>query len=272
VIRQKVEEEGAPVPRWLTPEAARDLSGLRLVLSVGVHRPWGEAAKALFHVKGIPCRYVIQSPAEPNVVLREWTGEINAPQAIYDAEPVRTGYAEILFLAERLSATPALIPEDPTDRVLMFGLLRELAGEQGFGWSRRLMLFAPVMALPEDHPGRTMLAGMASRYAYSEAAASAAPARAAEILTLLADQLRGQRAAGHTYLVGDRLSALDLYWAAFAALVEPLPAEQCTMPAHLRAGYGAPHPAIEAALDRALLDHRDRIYAEYLELPIDLGP
>ena len=256
---------------WLTPEAARDRTGLRLVLTVGVPGPWGEAAKALFHVKRIARSYVIQVPAEPNVALRAWTGEYNAPQAVYDDEPARTGYADIIFLAERLCAEPGLIPSLPADRVLMFGLLRELAGEHGLGWSRRLMLLAPLMALPAEHPGRTAMADMAARYAYSDAAAAAAPDRVAEILALFAAQLRAQREAGRAWLVGDRLSALDLYWAAFAALIEPLPHEQCPMPDYLRAAYGASHPAIDAALDRALLDHRDAIYAEHLALPLDLG-
>jgi hypothetical protein len=44
------------------------------------------------------------------------------------------------------------------------------------------------------------------------------------------------------------------------------------MPAGLRAGYSQSHPTLDAALDTALLDHRQRIYDEWLELPIDLGP
>ncbi len=256
---------------WLSVEEARDLPGLRLVLSVGVPGPWGEAAKGLFHVKGLSCRYVVQTPAQPNEALRDWTGEINAPQAVYADEPARSGYAEIIFLAERLAPEPALVPSAPDERVRMFGLLRELAGERGLGWSRRLMLFAPIMGLPDAHPARALLGGMAKRYGYDDAAAAEAPARVGEILTLFADQLRAQREAGSRYLVGDRLTALDVYWAAFAALIQPLPSEQCAMPEHLRASYGAPHPEISAALDPALLAHRDSIYAEHLELPVDMG-
>jgi glutathione S-transferase len=154
----------------------------------------------------------------------------------------------------------------------MFGLLHELCGEDGFGWSRRLMLLAPVMALPEDHPARNALAGMASRYGWSPEAARRAPERAAAVLELFAERLAAQHAEGRTFLLGDALSALDIYWAAFAALIEPLPEDVCPMPQAIRAGYASRHPALEAVMDPALLAHRDLVYERYLELPLDLGP
>jgi glutathione S-transferase len=257
--------------RWASAAEARDEPGLRLVLTVGVPGPWGEAAKGVFHVKGLSALRVIQEPGGNNEALRAWTGETNAPQAIFEDEPARSRWSDIIFLAERLSAEPPLLPDDASDRALMFGLLHELCGEQGFGWNRRLMLFAPVMSLPDEHPVRIQVGTMAARYGFSEAAAAAAPARAAAILELLGRQLRDQRERGRGHLIGDRLSALDIYWAAFAALVEPLPKQVCPMPEPLRAGYGATHPAIDAALDRALLEHRDAIYEKHLELPLDLG-
>lgn len=259
---------------WLTIEEARKEEGLRLVLSLGVPGPWGEGAKGLFIAKGLDFSCVIQEPAGPNVELRAWTGEINAPQAIADGEPAVDRWIDLIFLAERLAPEPSLLPADPADRALMLGLCHELCGEQGFGWARRLMLFGPIMALPEDPPNaaREMIAPMALRYGWTPEAAEAAPARAAAILALFGRQLETQRAAGRRYLVGDALSAVDIYWAAFAALIEPLPEDVCNMPRHLRAGYGQRHPALDAALDPALLEHRDFMYSEHLELPIDLGP
>lgn len=257
--------------KWISIEEAKNMSGLRLVLTAGVPGPWGESAKAVFQAKGIDYVCVAQSGGLPNDELREWTGEINAPQAILDAQPARTGWAEILFLAERIQPEPSLIPTNASARVQMFGLCHELCGENGFGWMRRLTLLAPIMGLPEDHPARQTFGGMALRYGYREDAASAAPERAAEIVKLMGDQLRDQKKAGHKYMMGAELSALDLYWAAFAALIEPLPEEVCDMAAPMRVSYGAKHPAIEAVLDRALIDHRDFIYAEHLVLPLDLG-
>ena len=133
---------------WLSVAEGRSLDGLRLVLTAGVPGPWGEAAKAIFHVKGLDCPRIAQFGGQPNTELVAWTGEKNAPQALFNDEPVRTDWISIIRLGERLAADPPLIPKKPEQRALMFGLLHELAGEGGFGWLRRLMLFAPLMALP----------------------------------------------------------------------------------------------------------------------------
>ena len=257
---------------WLSPEEARDHAGLRLVLTVGVPGPWGEAAKGLLVAKDIPFRRVIQKPGEANEALLAWTGEINAPQAVQAQQPALNRWNDLIFLAESLQPNPPLIPENPADRAQMFGLLHELCGQDGFGWNRRQMLFAPLLSLPADHPGRQTVASMAERYGCSERGAARAPQRCAEVLTLLAHQCRTQIACGSHYLIGNQLSALDIYWAAFAALVEPLPEDRCAMSPGMRAGYGQPHPLIDAAITPELMAHRDRIYTDHLELPIDLGP
>jgi hypothetical protein len=257
---------------WATIEQAKALPGLRLVLTAGVPGPWGEAAKGVLHVRGVPFTKVAQQGGAANPELVEWTGESNAPQAVYQDERARTGWSEIFALAERLGRGDSLLPDDPADRAHMFGLIHELAGEGGFGWSRRLMLLAPVMSLPEEHPTRAAFGAMARRYGFDARLAESAPVRAAAVVGLLRDQLRRQQDAGSDYLIGRRISALDVYWAAFAALVQPLPEALCDMPAVLRASYAAPHPLIDEAADPALLAHRDRIYQRHLELPLDLAP
>jgi glutathione S-transferase len=253
-------------------EKARTLPGLRLVLTEGVPGPWSESAKGVLHVRGVPFVKVPQQGGADNAELATWTGEFNAPQAVYEDERARTGWSEIIMLAERLGKGDSLLPDDPATRAHMFGLIHELASEGGFGWSRRLMLLAPIMSLPEDHPARAAYGAMAMRYGFDAKLAEAAPSRAADVVGLIRDQLRSQRAAGHEFLIGDRLSALDVYWAAFAALLQPLPEDVCDMPAALRAGYGMPHPLLDAAVDLILFEHRDRIYERYLGLPLDLSP
>src|SRR5262245_16547147 len=131
---------------------ARALPGLRLVLTAGVPGPWGEAAKGVFHAKGIPFTRVAQTAGADNDDLFEWTGHRNAPVAVYDDERPRTGWTEILWLAERLRPEPALVPADPEDRVRCFGLAQELLGENGFGWCRRLMLLRPAMGDADAPP------------------------------------------------------------------------------------------------------------------------
>lgn len=71
-------------------------------------------------------------------------------------------------------------------------------------------------------------------------------------------------------MIGERLSALDVYWACFAALLDPLPPELCPMPEWLRPFYVVGDADVRAALDPELLRHRDFIYETHLELPIRL--
>jgi hypothetical protein len=67
------------------------------------------------------------------------------------------------------------------------------------------------------------------------------------------------------------VSALDIYWTAFANLLDPLPKEQCPMPEAWRPGFVATHPIIKEALDRLLLlEHRSRIFREHFRDPMEL--
>ena len=253
---------------WLDVEAARTAPGLRLVLTRGIPGPWGESAKALFHVKRIPFARVAQTVVGDNAALRAWTGRDDAPIAIWNDEPPRHAWADLAQLAERIAPDPPLLPRDVDERALVFGLGRELCGEMGLGWCRRLMLVHDLNKIAPDHPIARYLG---DRYGYDPARAEAAPQRVADIVGAFARQLASQRARGRRFLVGDALTALDLWWAAFAAMLEPLPDDLCPMRPDVRASYVARDPVVRAAIDPALLEHRDRIYRELLELPIDLG-
>jgi glutathione S-transferase len=255
---------------YLDPEVARDLPGLRLVLTAGVPGPWGEAAKSIFHVKKIEYVRVRQDGGMPNEALEAWTGQTNAPQAILDQEPARSGWTEILFLAERLAPEPSLLPSDPRDRALCFGLSHEICGEDGLGWNRRNQLLHPMMSVPDadTHPGLESVRRLAARYGYSREAAEKADTRVVQILQLFAEQLKSQHAAGSDYLIGSSLSAVDIYWATFAAMLEPLPHDLCPMSDVMRSAYGTLMPRSKSALDAALIAHRDLIYERHLELPL----
>ncbi len=256
---------------YLDPEAARDLPGLRLVLTTGVPGPWGEAAKSIFHVKKIDYIRVRQDGGMPNEALEAWTGQVNAPQAVLDDQPARSGWTEILLLAERMAPEPSLIPSDPRQRALCFGLSHEICSEDGLGWNRRLQLLAPLVSLPDSESNPALATGrlLASRYGYSgPEQLEAADTRICQILQLFSEQLAAQRRAGSDYLVGTSLSAVDIYWATFAAMLRPLPHELCPMPEMIRNSYSGLTPRIESALDEALITHRDRIYELHLELPL----
>ena len=119
---------------------AKNSPGLRGAFVAGAPSPWGEAAKGFFHIKQLPCVATRYLPGGDNAALVEWTGVDSGPAIVYENEPARSGWAEILLLAERLAPEPRLIPEDPAQRALMFGLAHEICGELGFGWSIRLVM------------------------------------------------------------------------------------------------------------------------------------
>jgi len=258
------------MPHYLSVAEAIPRPGLRLVLTRGVPGPWGELAKAIFHVKRIPYAAVAQEAGGDDAELVRWAGAANAPTAVWNDEPARSDRNGILFLAERLAPDPPLLPRDPLERARCLGLADAIAGELGFGWCRRLMMIERMMhatGLPE--PARVLRDRLAYRYGYDAAAAARAPARCAEVLRLLARRLDAQAERGSRYLFGEALSVADLTWATFAALVRPLPPELCPMPAQTRAVYESRDPTVEAALDPRLLAHRDFVYERYLPLPLD---
>jgi glutathione S-transferase len=253
--------------QYVSVEEAVSRGGLRMVVVGGVPSPWGEAAKGILHIKGIEwaaVRLVYDSD-----VLKTWAGQRSGPIAIYQDERPRHGWAEILLLAERLAPTPSLLPADPAERALVFGLSHELCGEAGLGWSRRLQLI---------HAGLNGVGGfpapvakyLATKYGYSPEAAAIGSRRVVALLGMLATRLEAQRAAGSPYYVGHALTAVDVYSATFAGLLRPLPHEQCRMDAGARAAFELSDAETAAALAPILLEHRDMMYARHLELPLSL--
>ena len=158
-------------------EAAKQMTGLRLVLSAGVPGPFGEAARYCFEVKRIPYVRVRQTPLASDAALLAWTAQTSAPVAVYEQERPRSSWVEILQLAERLAPEPALIPRDPEQRMRMWGLCHEIAGDGGFGWQRRLMLVHG--AIVSGAPGAEVMAHIGRKYGYSAESGAAAAERSA---------------------------------------------------------------------------------------------
>ena len=248
---------------------AKDLPGLRLALSAGVPGPWSIAAKGLFKVRNVDFVPVLQEIGTPNEDLVAWTGHRNAPVAVYENEAPRTGWVEILHLAERLGSGPSMIPDDPRERALMMGFSHELASEDGLGWCRRLSLVHPALEAGPSHPAYEFSKLFGGMYGYTKAAGDAAESRVAQILTALSEQYERQQEGGRRYLVGETMTALDLYWASFASLIVPLPDELCPMAPEIRAMYESSPPGLRSAASPALLAHRDFIFESALGLPME---
>lgn len=252
---------------FVSVEEAFSRRGLRMVVVGQVPSPWSEAAKGIFHVKGIAWTAVrLSYDSQP---LKEWAGQRSAPVAVYDDEPPRSGWAQILLLAERLAPSPALLPAHAADRALVFGLAHEICGEQGLCWSRRLQLVEAGLTGRGGFPPK-VAAYIGKKYGYSPQAGQAATARVIDLLNMLAARLKAQHAAGSDYFVGDGLTAADIYAATALALLRPLPQEACAMDPVTRAAFEFREPATDAALDDVLLRHRDMMYQRHLELPLSL--
>lgn len=245
---------------------AREAGGLRAVTLPGVPSPWGEAAKGLLHVKGLAYERIAFPVGSPTDELEAWTGQTSLPVVAFEKERPRTGWAEILALCERLAPEPALLPADPAQRAECLGISHELMGEGGLCWNLRLAMVADALS---DAPRGPMPAEVArpfgEKYGYRDGVGPAAVERARAQIGFLADRVRGSG-----FLVGDRLSAADVYCAVSVGLLRPLPPEQCPMPDFFRALYSAAPPRLVEAADPDLFAHRDRVYAEFLELPVPL--
>ena len=123
---------------------ARSMTGLRLVLgNYAIPGPWREACKSLYYVKGIAYTAVVTGNAGASDAamgmqgtqseLMAWTGQSSQPVAVCNDERPRSSWIDQLNLAERLQPATPLIPAVLADRMLMFGLVNEIAGEYGLG-------------------------------------------------------------------------------------------------------------------------------------------
>jgi glutathione S-transferase len=251
---------------YIPVQRARAAGGLRLAVTAGVPGPWSESAKKIFEYKKLAYLPVAQHSNEPNDELQAWAGVRNAPVAVYGNDAPRTSWSDILKLAERLAPLPALLPEDPEESQAALALCQEICGEWGFGWCRRLLLIELTRTLA---PVDDFTAGIQRGYGFEAGVAARAAERAAQVLHRLAQRLRGQRARGYSFLSGREFGVCDLYWACFSLMIRPIAHELAPMPQIVRQFYSTPHPAIERALDEALIDHRDDVFARYLATPLD---
>lgn len=248
--------------RFISITQARDMIGLRMGCLRGVPSPWSEAAKGIFRIKGLDCTYAAQSEDDPEHAIAAWAGNSSVPIVAYDDEPLRTGWAEILLLAERLAPEMKLLPDDFEVRAEVIGLSHEICGEMGLGWAARNLLVE--QGFESDgaagfHPKVGKFLGRKYGYRPGEDYAG----RVSRILTGLS-----ARIAGRSYLVGESLTAADIYWAAFSNLVAPLPEELLPMNPHFRKSWEAVDPSVKESASSELMAHRDRMFSEHLETPM----
>ena len=171
--------------KFVDLSTARQARGLRLVVAAHVPSPWSEAAKGIFHVKGIHLLAVRCEPRDEET--RAWTGVHNAPVALHDDEPPRSNWADILALAERLDQTVPLLPAEREPRLRTLGLAHEICGEGGLAWSARLLLVdLSLQANGERGFPLKVAQYLARKYGHAPERIPAARRRVGEILAALA--------------------------------------------------------------------------------------
>lgn len=245
-------------------EEARQGTGVRLVIADGFPSPWSQAALELLTLRGAPHTTVRFRP-ERAAIARD-TGIHNAPVLLVDAEPARTGWAEIACAVDRLGDGPPLLPAHTTERVAVFGLGHELLGEDGLVWSVRLALIhASIETEGREGWPAPVAAFLAPKYGYRVGGAEAAKERARAVLSHLDGVLAASRGP---YLLGDNLTAVDVWVAVSTALMVPFPHDLCPMLAPVRHAVETLDPTIRAAVTDRLLAHRDRMYERHLTLPM----
>ena len=252
-----------PTREYVDLDTARTAPGLRLVIPGGVPSPWSVAAKAILDIKDIPA-LIVRKPRDNSV--QEWTGVSNVPVLIYDDEPPRSGWAEILAFIERNWPEPPLVPRDAEQRIRMFGLSHELLGEGGLMWCARLML---VDLSIENEGKRGFPLGvahyLAKRYGHTPGCSATARAEVVERLALFDRALQGKR-----YYLDNKLTALDIYSAAVLASLAILPEPQCPMMPIARAAFGELSAQLAGAIPASLLEHRAFMHGAHMPLPLTL--
>jgi glutathione S-transferase len=256
---------------YLDFEQTKQQSGLRMVVVKGLPSPWGEAAKGILHVKQLDWSACYHDPRSRD--MSAWTGSRSAPVAIYNDEAPVESWLDILLLAERLAPQPALLPQDPEQRALALSLCKDLCGEMGLGWTRRLDGVQKGLngkSLTEGGYPEPIAQYLAHKYGYEVDKGPDYSKLTITLLNALNRRLKDQREAGQAYYLGDSISAVDIYSAAFMAYFKPLSAEHCPMHEPMRSVFEALDEETQAALDPILLEHRDFIYSQHLALPLSL--
>jgi hypothetical protein len=255
--------------KWLTLEQGLKAAGLRIApVSNGIPSPWSELCRALFRVKRIPFALIdARDPKRGLADLKAATGHETLPVLFSGSERPLASWLDQILFAERMTSAPRLLPSHPRDRAAIIGFLAELCAEDGFGWNRRLLMVERLLTEPRyGERERGIGHYLADKYGYSRVTNSTAQRRCEDIVAAFVER----HSAGGRFLYGDTLTALDLGWAAFAALVQPLPEEVCPMNELWRDLYTwTPQQSSRESVG-ALLTHRERIYREWIGLPVDV--
>ena len=248
-------------------EQAIGLDGIKLQVIKGIPSPWSEAAKAILYIKKIDYFAVFHDPFNQSQTL--WFESNSAPSLKFNQQAAKVDWHDILKFAEEHSPSPSLLPHNSNDKEEHLQLCHALCSQNGLGWYRRLQSVHQGLLKEGGFPYQIALY-LADKYGYQQKDALLYESEVIRILHLLELRLSKQKSLGKAYYFSDQLSALDIYSAMFMAYFKPLPNDVCSMYQGIRTAFEDTSLAITQALDPILLEHRDFIYNNHLELPLSL--
>jgi len=242
---------------------------------------WAQALRAILYVKQVPYYKVVHPPfsdtdPDAQAELHAWTAQSSVPTMVYGdgsglGDVVRNDWLNQLMLAEQIQPEPPLLPSDPGLRMQVIGFCHELMSPQGFLWNARL-------AMSEQYANKVMSARqrdffgadkfLGGKYSFNSKAGTPLE-NARQCLTVLTEQLGNNMAStGGPYFVGDRFTAVDLYWAYASNFLQILSHDKCPVMRFNRAMYPEINAALANAQNEILLVHRDEMFDQHLECPI----
>ena len=251
-------------------EAAEMESGTRVTFIPGMQALYAEALKNICYVKEIPLIRALhplmgidkETGEDRQARLYELTSQTSLPTMFHDQDRPRNVWIEQLSLAENIGKddSPKLIPDNLQDRVDMFGLCAVILGEDGLVWNIRILNDSPL----------------ARKYGYSEKGSSEATGKIVDIIDLINNRLDDQEKIGSQYLIGQSLTAADIYWATMlmSTIATPediMPRTEQNQGMLMWFEANSKIPEIDNALTEKIRDHQHYILKTYCETPAVLG-
>jgi len=268
VLAAHVSSSGQPA--FVSLEQAAHMPGVRVTFVQGVPAIFAECLKNLMDAVGVNYSRVVHpmmGRGDNQALLYSLTAQRSLPTLFHEDDCPRSTWGEQLALVDRLGVAggrPSLLPAGAAERTRMFGLLHELLGENGVCWNKRLLF------------GENALT---RKYGWSAAAEAAAAPRLVEQVAMFGAQLVAQQARGQPhYLVGDALSAVDIYWATCTYMLFPpgpemLPRTKQNQGLVDGAFSWNPEP-VQEAIDEHLqrfTEHRSFVLGKHCVIPAVLG-
>ena len=251
-------------------DAAAMTQGTRITFIPGIQALYSEALKNICYVKGIPVIRALhpmmgvdkETGEDRQARLFELTSQTGLPTMFFDDERPRNVWTEQLALAESIGSpsSPALIPDDYKHRVEMFGLCAITLAEDGLVWNMRIL-----------NDG-----ALSRKYGYNARTSAAAPGKIVEIISVIDACLEQQAQRGSQYLVGDAITAADIYWATMSMCITATPPDIMPVTQQNQGmlkffASNSKRPEIAQVLSTRIIDHQRYILTTYCETPAVLG-